>query len=61
MDEITARANRDVLGDALSAAGLVNYPTEWWHWSFGDRYWALGTGAPSAHYGPWEQAVTRAR
>ncbi|WP_039935666.1 M15 family metallopeptidase [Streptomyces viridochromogenes] len=47
-----ARANRRVLGDALAAAGLVNYPTEWWHWSFGDRYWALATGADTALYGP---------
>ena len=30
----------------------MNYPTEWWHWSYGDRYWALVTGAPAAHYGP---------
>ncbi|MDI2124900.1 M15 family metallopeptidase [Yinghuangia seranimata] len=45
-----ARANRAVLGRALEAAGLVNYPTEWWHWSYGDRYWALGTGAPAARY-----------
>jgi zinc D-Ala-D-Ala dipeptidase len=45
-----ARANRAVLGEALSAAGLVNYPTEWWHWSYGDRYWALQTGAPAALY-----------
>ncbi|MET9292548.1 nitrilase-related carbon-nitrogen hydrolase [Streptomyces sp. NPDC003077] len=50
----TARANRRVLGAALSAAGLVNYPTEWWHWSYGDRYWALLTGAPHALYGPKE-------
>jgi D-alanyl-D-alanine dipeptidase len=49
-----ARANRAVLGGALSAAGLVNYPTEWWHWSYGDRYWALETGAPAALYGPRE-------
>ncbi|MDQ1050512.1 M15 family metallopeptidase [Streptomyces sp. V4I2] len=49
-----ARANRAVLGGALSAAGLVNYPTEWWHWSYGDRYWALATGAPAALYGPRE-------
>jgi len=49
-----ARANRAVLGQALSAAGLVNYPTEWWHWSHGDRYWALMTGAPAALYGPKE-------
>ena len=43
-----------MLGAALTAAGLVNYPTEWWHWSYGDRYWALMTGAPAALYGPRE-------
>lgn len=48
-----ARAHRSVLGRALRGAGLVNYPTEWWHWSYGDRYWALSTGAPAALYGPW--------
>ncbi|MET9844187.1 M15 family metallopeptidase [Streptomyces ossamyceticus] len=47
-----ARAHRDTLGAALTEAGLVNYPTEWWHWSYGDRYWALMTGAPAALYGP---------
>lgn len=47
-----ARAHRDLLGRALGAAGLVNYPTEWWHWSYGDRYWALLSGADAALYGP---------
>jgi zinc D-Ala-D-Ala dipeptidase len=47
-----ARDNRRVLSAALSAVGLVNYRTEWWHWSFGDRYWAAVTGAPAACYGP---------
>ncbi|MEV8635029.1 M15 family metallopeptidase [Streptosporangium sp. NPDC051023] len=47
-----ARRNRELLGVALDSAGLVNYPTEWWHWSYGDRYWAMTTGAPSALYGP---------
>ncbi|WP_405866390.1 M15 family metallopeptidase [Streptomyces sp. NBC_01515] len=53
-DNITAeaRTHRAVLGKALGAVGLVNYPTEWWHWSYGDRYWALMTGAPAALYGP---------
>jgi D-alanyl-D-alanine dipeptidase len=46
-----ARANRDMLCDALAAAGLVNYPSEWWHWSYGDRYWAYATGARAACYG----------
>jgi D-alanyl-D-alanine dipeptidase len=47
-----ARANRELLARALRGAGLVNYPTEWWHWSYGDRYWALVTGAPAAPFGP---------
>jgi D-alanyl-D-alanine dipeptidase len=47
-----ARANRALLGRALATAGFVNYPTEWWHWSYGDRYWALLSGAPAARYGP---------
>lgn len=47
-----ARTHREILARALTAEGFVNYPTEWWHWSFGDRYWALITGAASACYGP---------
>jgi zinc D-Ala-D-Ala dipeptidase len=47
-----ARANRDLLASVLRREGLVNYPTEWWHYSFGDRYWALATGAAAALYGP---------
>ena len=47
-----ARAHRDLLARVLGSVGLVNYPTEWWHWSFGDRYWALATSAPHAVYGP---------
>ena len=43
---------RKALATALERAGLVNYPTEWWHWSYGDRYWALATGAEHALYGP---------
>ncbi|MFC9620121.1 M15 family metallopeptidase [Streptomyces sp. NPDC056930] len=49
-----ARMNRATLGGALSTAGLINYGTEWWHWSFGDRYWALQTQQPAALYGPVE-------
>ncbi len=52
-----ARAHRDLLARVLGEQGLVNYPTEWWHWSFGDRYWALVTGAAYAPYGPLPSAV----
>lgn len=47
-----ARRNRGLLVRALAGVGFVNYPTEWWHWSYGDRYWALTTKADSAVYGP---------
>lgn len=52
-----AHAHRSLLARVLGGAGLVNYPTEWWHWSYGDRYWALVTGAPAALYGPVEIAA----
>lgn len=47
-----AREHRKILTAALESAGLVNYPTEWWHWSHGDRYWAHRTHTPAAIYGP---------
>jgi D-alanyl-D-alanine dipeptidase len=47
-----AAENRRTLVAALTAVNLVNYPTEWWHWSYGDRYWAFESGAVAACYGP---------
>ncbi|WP_283135725.1 M15 family metallopeptidase [Rhizohabitans arisaemae] len=47
-----ARAHRRILSEALATVDLVNYPTEWWHWSYGDRYWACVNGASAARYGP---------
>jgi D-alanyl-D-alanine dipeptidase len=50
--DLEARTNRALLAEVLGGAGLVNYPTEWWHWSYGDRYWAYLTGARHSLYGP---------
>jgi zinc D-Ala-D-Ala dipeptidase len=47
-----ARTWREVLSVALCAEGLINYPAEWWHWSFGDRCWAAVVGNAHALYGP---------
>jgi len=49
-----ARKNRQILMSVMSKVGFVNYPTEWWHWSYGDKYWALMTSAPAAIYGSKE-------
>jgi D-alanyl-D-alanine dipeptidase len=47
-----ARELRDVLVSAMTGAGFVNYPTEWWHYSVGERYWSAVTGVTTARYGP---------
>ncbi|SAL71830.1 peptidase M15D, vanX D-ala-D-ala dipeptidase [Caballeronia arvi] len=52
-----AAKNRTVLFTAMSAAGFVNYPSEWWHWSYGDRYRAVVNNMPFALYGPVEETA----
>lgn len=44
------RTKRQTLINAMESVGFVNYPTEWWHWSYGDRYWAYMVGKPFALY-----------
>jgi len=47
-----AQHHREILAAAMNAAGFINYPAEWWHWSYGDRYWAFQAGNDTACYGP---------
>ena len=46
-----AKRNRSVLLEVMESAGFVNYGHEWWHFSYGDRYWAYTKGEPAAIYG----------
>jgi D-alanyl-D-alanine dipeptidase len=46
-----AKNNRKIMSDVMQKAGFVNYFTEFWHWSYGDRYWAYQSGKPFALYG----------
>lgn len=43
--------NRQLLAQAMGAAGFVRHPNEWWHFSIGDQLWAWITQVPSARYG----------
>lgn len=45
-----ARDNRQILFDVMQKHGFVNYPAEWWHFSYGDRYWAYFNKQPHAIY-----------
>ena len=43
--------NRLLLATKMQEAGFVRYEHEWWHFSYGDRYWAKKTGTSHAIYG----------
>lgn len=42
------KSNRAILKKVMEEVGFANYPTEWWHWSYGDQYWAFMTDHPHA-------------
>jgi zinc D-Ala-D-Ala dipeptidase len=46
-----ARKNRAIMSEVLTKVGFINYPTEYWHWSYGDRYWAYHKKESHALYG----------
>ncbi len=48
-----AQVNREIMSEVLSIVGFVNYPGEYWHWSYGDRYWAYFKGKTHAIYGSY--------
>jgi D-alanyl-D-alanine dipeptidase len=47
-----AAQHRGILKAALESAGITNYPSEYWHWSYGDQGWAYRGEHPHAIYGP---------
>lgn len=47
-----ALLHRRILADALLPTGITNYPSEYWHWSYGDQGWAYRGGHANAIYGP---------
>jgi D-alanyl-D-alanine dipeptidase len=46
-----AQEHRQIMYNVLEQTGFINYPAEYWHWSYGDKYWAYCTRNPIAIYG----------
>jgi D-alanyl-D-alanine dipeptidase len=46
-----ARSNRALLAGVLNSVGLTNYPSEYWHFSYGDQGWAYRGSHAHAIYG----------
>ncbi len=49
------KKNRAMLLELMTGAGFVNYPLEWWHYSYGDRMWAAYGGKEKCFYGPIQE------
>jgi len=45
------QGNRKIMFDALQKAGLSNSLKEYWHWSYGDIWWAKRNKKKTAIYG----------
>lgn len=48
------RDNRRMLYDAMCEVGFTNLPSEWWHYDYGDRFWAYYKGKPALYRGVFE-------
>lgn len=47
---LQCRYHRRMLYDALTSAGFTNYEKEWWHYDYGNQFWARKNGAGKAYY-----------
>lgn len=50
-DDPQVRDNRRLLYHTMRAVGFTNYPAEWWHYDFGDRFWAAEENKDSIYQG----------
>ena len=43
-EEKEIQKNRRMLYHAMCSSGFTNLPSEWWHYDYGDRFWAYYSG-----------------
>ncbi len=53
-----ASLNRKLLIEIMEMNGFINYPAEWWHWSYGDKYWAYINKCSSLYLPVSENEIT---
>lgn len=53
----TARANRRMLYNVMTAVGFTNFPSEWWHFDYGDEKWGLFTNNVPVYAGVLDAEV----
>ena len=55
---LEVRMNRRLLYHVMTSAGFTNLPSEWWHFDYGDRFWAYYNKQAALYEGVFDrQAV----
>lgn len=49
--ELTFRNNRRLIYNLLTNFGFANYPEEWWHYDYGNQFWAKITNSRAFYNG----------
>lgn len=50
-----AKIYRKIMYNTLIKFDFINYFTEYWHWSYGDRFWAYHKNSPHALYDIYQE------
>lgn len=50
-EKMQIRENRRLLYHCMTEAGFTNLPSEWWHYDYGDRFWAYYCQKPAIYDG----------
>lgn len=51
--DLEARNNRRLLYNIMIVSGFSNLPSEWWHYDYGDRFWAIYYHQKAKYRGIW--------
>ncbi len=49
-EERLCKRLRRCMAASLISCGFAHYPQEWWHWSFGDQWWAARNSVSTSLY-----------
>ena len=58
-DNKIIRDNRRLLYSTMTGAGFTNLPSEWWHYDYGDRFWAYYNRTPAVYRGVFTRVEIR--
>lgn len=59
LEDEEIKMNRRILYNAMISAGFTNLPSEWWHYDYGNRFWAFYKKKPIIYRAVYEREGVR--